>query len=193
MRTRRPLALLAAAATALALAGCGNKEDEVLVAETEGIYVDIGEVKYQVQQSRILNTASVEDQAYLKGVRAIERDLEEGQVWFGVWLRAENESDEPHPKVEEFEIRDTLGEVFEPVELGEENVFAWEHQPEVVPPQDIGGGVIPVLDSPASESTIQGALLLFKLTYAGLENRPLELEFPDPEDPSVVGKVTLDV
>jgi hypothetical protein len=193
MRTRRPLALLAAVVTALALSGCGTKEDNVLTGESEGIYVDIGEVKYQVQMSRILNVASPEDRAYLQGVRAIEQDLEEGQVWFGVWMRAENESDEPHPRVEEFEIRDTLGEVFEPVELGEENDFAWVNQPELVPPQRIANGVIPVADSPAAESTIQGALVLFKLTYEGLENRPLELEFRDPEDPSVIGKINLDV
>jgi hypothetical protein len=193
MRTRRPLALLAAVVTALALSGCGTKEDNVLTGESEGIYVDIGEVKYQVQMSRILNVASPEDRAYLQGVRAIEQDLEEGQVWFGVWMRAENESDEPQPKVEEFEIHDTLGEVYEPVDLGPEATFSWENQPAQVPPQRIDGGGIPVADSAAADSTIQGALVLFKLSYEGLENRPLELEFRDPEDPSVIGKINLDV
>lgn len=193
MRARRSIALLAAASAAFAVAGCGNKHDEILVAETEGIYVDIGEVKYQVQMSRQLNVDNIEDQQYLKGVKAIEADLEEGEVWFGVWVRAENESDTPHPKVEEFEIRDTLGEEFEPLELGAENAYAWSNQPSMVPPEKIGGGIIPAYDTAASESTIQGALLLFKLPAAALENRPLELEFPSPEDPSVVGKITLDV
>jgi hypothetical protein len=193
MRTRRLPALLLAGVAALALSACGTKEDNVLVGETEGIYVDIGEVKYQVQMSRILNVDDIEDQAYLQGVPAIERDLEEGEVWFGVWMRAENESDEPQPKVEEFEIHDTLGEVYEPVDLGPEATFSWENQPDQVPPQGIEGGIVPVADSPAAESTIQGALLLFKLSYATLENRPLELEFPNPANPSEIGKINLDV
>ena len=55
----RVLLLLAlAAASVLALAGCGNKVEVRTVAETEGIYIDIGELKYQVQLSRIINPVS---------------------------------------------------------------------------------------------------------------------------------------
>ena len=48
MVTRRLLMVFALGA-ALALAGCGNKIEVRTVGETEGLYIDIGELKYQVQ------------------------------------------------------------------------------------------------------------------------------------------------
>ena len=39
-------------------------------AETEGIYLDVGDLKYQVQISRELNPADIEDRDYLKGLPA---------------------------------------------------------------------------------------------------------------------------
>ena len=61
-----------AALAALALAGCGNKVDTAIVGETEGIYVGVDGLTYQVQISRILNPASNEDQAYLLGLPETE-------------------------------------------------------------------------------------------------------------------------
>ena len=66
----RPLLLLTVAAAALVLAGCGNKVEVRTVAETEGIYIDVGELKYQVQLSRIINPSEPEDAAYLQGLPA---------------------------------------------------------------------------------------------------------------------------
>lgn len=192
MRIRRLSAALLACTAALSLAACGNKHSEILEGETEGAYIDIGPVKYQVQMSRILNPASTEDAPLLNGVKAIEKDLDPDEAFFGVWMRAENESDEPQPVVEEFEIEDTTGQVHEPLELGPATPVAWSNQPDVILPEG-PRGLIPVPDSPAAESTIQGALLLFKLKYADLENRPLELEIHSPTDPQLVGKVKLDV
>ena len=59
LRPFRVLLLLAlAAASASVLAGCGNKLEVRTVGETEGIYVDVGELRYQVQLSRIINPHS---------------------------------------------------------------------------------------------------------------------------------------
>lgn len=190
MTVRRLSAALLATTAALALGACGNVEEDGIVSqgESEGSYIDVGPVKYQVQLSRILNPANADDAAYLRDVIPTEAELEDGETWFGVWLRAENDAKDAQPKVEEFEILDTLGEEYEPV-LQPGNVLSWGEQPDAVPPLD----VLPLASSLAEESSIQGALLLFKLPYETLENRPLELELQSPTDPSYIGKVVLDV
>jgi hypothetical protein len=165
-----------AALAALALAGCGNKVDTALVGETEGIYVGVDGLTYQVQISRILNPASDEDQAYLRGLPEDETEPAEDEVWFGVFMRVENESDEEHPAAEEFIIHDTQETQFEPVELDPEaNVFVYEPGP-LAP-----GGLLPSPDSPAADNTIQGSLLLYKMKVESLGNRPLELEIESTE------------
>ncbi len=54
-RLARLLVLSALAVAAFAASGCGNKEDIRTVGETEGLYIDIGGLRYQVQISRYLN------------------------------------------------------------------------------------------------------------------------------------------
>jgi len=166
------LALLSLAAlTALALGGCGNKEETATVADTEGIYVGVDGLTYQVQISRILNPASREDRWYLKGLPEGEEEPAEDEVWFAVFMRVENEGDDELEAVKDFKITDTQGTEFEPLELDTEvNPFAYEAGP--VEP----GELIPELNSPPSDNTIQGSLLLFKLTIESLGNRPLEFE-----------------
>ena len=163
--------LCLAALAALVVSGCGNKVDTAIVGETEGIYVGVDGLTYQVQISRILNPASNEDQAYLRGLPEEAAEPASDEVWFGIFLRVENETDEELPAAEEFRIHDTQETEFEPIELNTAvNVFAYE--PEPVPP----GMLLPELNSPASDNTIQGALLLFKMKVDSLGNRPLEFE-----------------
>jgi len=183
----RPLVLLALVATGLLAGACGNKQEEITRGETEANYLDVGKLKYQVQISRQLNPADAEDRSYLLGVDPAERDLAPQESWFAIFLRVENQTDEPQQSAQEFEIRDTQGKVFRPIELPPENVFAY--QPVSVPP----GRSIPELDSASAENTIQGALVLFKIPYANLENRPLEFEVRDPASPDRVATVDLDV
>jgi hypothetical protein len=171
------LATLALAAlAALAVAGCGNKVDTAIVGETEGIYVGVDGLTYQVQISRILNPASPEDRAYLRGLPETEAEPAEDEVWFGIFLRVENEGDEQREAAEDFIIHDTQETEYEPLELDPEaNVFAYEAVP-------VGPGkLIPELDSPASDNTIQGSLLLFKMKVESLGNRPLEFEIESRE------------
>jgi hypothetical protein len=183
----RVLALLAVAVLGLAAGACGNKKHEVTRGETEGIYLDLGDLKYQVQISRQLNPADAEDRAYLAGVPAAERTLRPDQTWFAIFVRVQNTTNSPHTSAEEFEIIDTQGTIFRPIELGPENPFAY--RPATLPPES----VLPRPDSPAAENTIQGSLLLFKMPYANLENRPLEFEIRDPADPERTALVALDV
>jgi hypothetical protein len=189
MRTplRHVVLLAAAVALVLALGACGVKEEETTHGESEGTYLDLGELKYQVQISRQLNPADREDEAFLAGVPEEERELAPNETWFAIFMRVQNITDEPHEAAEEFEIRDTQGEAFEPVELGPENVFAY--RPAVVPADQ----TVPAPDTPGAENTIQGSLVLFKIPFANLENRPLELEIHDPVTADRTVSVDLDI
>ncbi len=181
------LLLVLAAASAAAVAGCGNKVETRTIGETEGIYIDIGELKYQVQLSRILNPDDEEDRAYLAGLPAGTAPPKSDEAWFGVWMRVQNTtSKKTLPAADEFEIVDTQEHTFTPVEL-ENNPFAYEAQE--LPPKT----VVPSTNTVAGQGVIQGSLLLFKLTTESIANRPLEFKIQSPEQPDDVGIVDLDV
>ena len=187
LRLFRVLLLLAlAAASAGVLAGCGNKLEVRTVGETEGIYVDVGELRYQVQLSRIINPHSQEDRHYLEGLPAGTVPPKSDEAWFGVWMRVQNSTRSKRlSAADEFEIVDTQEHTFTPVEL--ENPFAYQAQE--VPPNT----VVPSPNSPAGEGVVQGSLILFKLTTEAIANRPLEFKIQSPELPDDIGIVDLDV
>ena len=173
------------------LAACGNHPDEdarVQHIEGEGFYLSLGELKYQVQITRQLNPNDVQDRAMLRGVPADEQQLAPDEVWFGVFLQVENESDEPLEPSDDIEIIDTQERVFEPLELEESNVFAYRPE-DPIPP----GETLPLADTPAYDSPIRGSLLLFKLPGTALDNRPLELKIESTTSPQQTGIIDLDV
>ncbi len=176
------LALCLAALAAIAAGGCGNKQETVTLGETEGIYIDVNELTYQIQLSRILQPNDEEDQAYLRGL-AEGVDIRPDEVWFGVFLRVENETEEPHRSADQFEIVDTTEQTYRPVVLDEdENVFVY--RPGTVAP----GAVVPGEDTPSFNGPIQGDLILFKLKVATLYNRPLEFRISNTggEDTGII-------
>ncbi len=183
--------MLAALLVSGGLAACGKHLDEharVVRAKTEGIYLPVGELKYQVQGSRQLNPYDVQDRALLTGIPADERELESSEVWFGIFLRVENETHEALPPAREIKIVDTQDDEFEPIHLQPENPFAY-HSTEPIPPES----VLPAPDSPADNTPARGALVLFKLTLEALANRPLELEIESRTPPPQTGIIDLDV
>jgi hypothetical protein len=183
--TRLPALLLLAVAGVLVLAGCGNKAELRTQGDTEGIYVDLGKLKYQVQNSRILNPADIEDRSYLEGLAPGEAQPNGTQTWFAVFLRVENTTSLAHPAAKQFEIVDTLTNKFQPVQI--RNPFVYE--PSVIQPK----GLIPAKNSIPAEGVIQGSLLLFRLDLTTLQNRPLELRIANPDNPGEVGIIDLDV
>ena len=185
--TRRLLMVLVLAA-ALVVGGCGNREKTTTEATTEGIYIDVGDLKYQVQISRILNPSDVEDRNYLTQLPEGTLPPKADEAWFGVWIRVENTNDgKSLPTASNFEIRDTQDNVFKPyAQVG--NVFAYQPV-DKLGPQD----VLPNSEAPAGFGPVQGSLILFKLTTTSLANRPLEFRITSPTDPSNVGTVDLDV
>ena len=76
-------------AAALVVGGCGNKEETTTEAATEGIYLDVGDLKYQVQISRIINPqrhrgpqlpdAAPGGHAAAQGRRGVVRRLDAGR------------------------------------------------------------------------------------------------------------------
>jgi hypothetical protein len=189
-RSRRLAVLLAALLVSGALSACGKHESKgpVRTAETEGIYLDISDLKYQVQVSRQLNPNDVQDKAYLEGVPAREAELTPDEVWFGVFVRVQNETGEPLQPSQTISIKDTQDEVFTPLTLEATNLYAYRAD-DAVP----AGEVYPLLDSPGYDSPSRGALLLFKLTLTALNNRPLELKIEGRKAPQQTGIVDLDV
>jgi hypothetical protein len=175
-RMRRPprltlvVALVAAAAL---LAGCGDKLETRTHAATEGLYLDQNDLKYQIQISRYLNPADIEDQTYLTGLPPGTPPPTGDEIYFGIFMRVSNNNDQTIAPANDFEIEDTLGNVYRPIPLDAKvNPFAYEPNP--IP----GKSMLPEPDSIASEGVIkQGGLLLFKLKTDSLQNRPLELRF----------------
>ena len=183
----RPARLIVLCALlALAVAGCGNKQEVRTLGETEGIYIDLGELQYQVQISRQLNQFDEEDRYYVTGLPAGYPQPTEEEEWFGVFIRVSNPLDHRMTPASNFQIRDTQENTYRPVPLSRVNVFAYR-------PTPIGpNGLIPLPDSPSGNGPIQGALLLFKIKQESLQNRPLELRILAPGS-SDVGVVDLDV
>jgi hypothetical protein len=180
--------LLAAALSLALVAGftaCGNKQSKTLTAATEGIYVDLGDLKYQVEISRTLNATDPEDREYLKGVTT---QLGPDDVWFAVFVRVENDTTKLQHPATQFDITDTLGNVFTPVSIDlKSNDFGYN--PVSLPSKSL----LPNVDAIAAQNSIGGELLLFKMPRQTLDNRPLELKVHDPADSTTVGTVNLDV
>jgi hypothetical protein len=170
MRRLPSIALLAV--LVLVLAGCGDKTNSQTEAQTEGLYMDVGPLLYQVQISRYLNPADPEDQEYLRGLpEGMSPQLGKGETWFGVFIRVQNTTDQTHTSTTQFTIRDTQGHEFSPIPLDAKvNPFAYVAAP-------LGpGGVNPGPETAAANGPVQqGSLILFKLTVGSLQNRPLQL------------------
>ena len=189
-RLRRPLAVLAALLVSGGLAACGKHHDEdakIQHIEGEGFYLSLGELKYQVQGSRQLNPDDVQDKALLAGIPAGEQKLEPTEVWFGVFMKVENEADEPLRPASDIEIVDTQEDVFKPVELDQSNPFAYRPEDPIEP-----GDIAPIADTPAFNTANQGSLMLFKLTLDAIDNRPLELKM-ESSTTDQTGIIDLDV
>jgi hypothetical protein len=164
--------ILLLALVAALFAGCGNAGEEVTEAETEGVYLTVSGLTYQVQMSRYLNPGDVEDEEYLRGLpEGIPAELPGDETWFGVWMRVKNYSDEPLTPTSGFTIVDTQENEFRPVPLdANQNPFVYE------PFELQHAQVLPRPDTAAASGPIQGSLILFRLTTESLQNRPLKLE-----------------
>jgi len=180
----RPIVRLAsvlavAVSLALGLGACGQPSyPNVADANNNGGYVQAGPITYQLQISRQLNPYSVEDHEYLTGVTAPPPGPDE--EWYGVFLWAKNQTQEPATTTDSFDIVDTQGNVYYPVPIDASiNPYAWT--PQVLQPL----GVQPTPGSTASTGPTGGQLVLFKINISAYANRPLTLQIRAPGEPRV--------
>ena len=184
----RRVAALVLLVASVGVSACGTKaakDGEAAVAESEAIYVDLNGLKYQVQLSRQINPRDAEDAGYFQNIAPEDSVLPKGSVWFGVFVRVENESDEAIPSARLFTVEDTRSNEFEPVKT--ENVFAYQAE------KIRGKGYIPNPERLQAYAGTQGSLLLFQIPLASLDNRPLELTIKSPNDTRNVARIDLDV
>jgi len=196
----RPLVVAGLALAALALGACSSGGDAHARADNEGVYVNAGPIAYQVQISRLLNPAAVEDREFLAGLPFDQQQLPPDEEWFGVWVRLQNQTEatQPIPGRERYRIVDAQGAVYRPIDLPPENPFAYRAGGAVGSPSTAastmdGNGLYPVVDSAAARTgPLAGAMLLFRLKTSVYQNRPLELELVDTAG-RPAGSVTLDL
>lgn len=184
-RLRPLLIALVVLVGASSLAACGHKETTVTSAKTEGPYVDAGPLQYQVQISRQLNPADQEDQGYFVGVPN-PSGIGAQEAWFAVFMKVLNRTSDAHIPAKDFEIEDTVGKRYEPIEIPANNVFAYRATE--IP----SGEQLPGIDSLANEGVIGGSMLLFRLTLDSLANRPLVLHIKTAGSPPEA-EIDLDV
>lgn len=192
-RIRLPRLHLISAAALLAavtlLTACGGEKQPTHHGHGEGAYVQAGPLIYQVQMSRQLEPANVEDREYLGGLPADEPPLRGDELWFGVWLRVQNATDEDHPAATQFTVKDTVGNEYHPIALADTNPFAYRA---TTISSEQGQPIYPDPESAAGSGPIQGAMLLFRLKTSAFDNRPVELEIV-PADGGEPASVVLDL
>ena len=195
-RAHLPRTVVAAALTllaALALAACGNSETRVTTGTYAGEsgqnapYLNVGPLIYEVQLSRELNPANVEDSAYLQGLTPLQRRLAPGQEWFAVFIQVYNHSSVAHLRANSITISDTQNNVYTPIVPDLTNQFAYRSG--FIPAES----QIPVASSIAANGGTQGALLLYKIQVVSLDNRPLTIHIVDPLNATQRAAAELDV
>jgi len=192
-RPRKLSTALLAATAVLTLAACGDSHSKVTTGTYAGEsgknapYLDVGPLKYQVQLSRQLNPANPEDSAYLAGLTPAQRLLLPGQQWFGVFMQVYNVNEHPQLAAPTMVVIDTQGNTYTPLVTDPTNRFAYRGG--VVP----ANGRIPEPGTPAFWMPTQGAVLLYKIKIASLDNRPLVLRIANPTNHSETASAELDV
>jgi hypothetical protein len=192
-RLRKPLLAILALLAVLALGACGNADTRVTTGTYAGEsgqnapYLNLGPLIYEVQLSRQLNPANIEDAAYLRGLSPVERNLAPGQEWFAVFMQVYNHSSTSLPAATNLTISDTQNNIYAPIVPDATNEFAYRGG--LVPAKS----QLPVPETVAGSGATQGALLLYKIQVVSLDNRPLELKIVDPTNAAQTASAELDV
>jgi hypothetical protein len=172
----RPQTLVAACAALLCsgvLAACGEHHPGVDEPAREGLALDVGGLEYNVFITRELNLRIPPDQDLYDGPAA-----RPGRALFGVFIQVCNVDGEPVRSVRPsaFTVEDNQGNEFEPIELEEDNAFAY------APRTLAKGDCIPEVGSVAQQGPTAGSMLLFEFPLENTENRPLELKIHGPQN-----------
>jgi hypothetical protein len=184
---------LSALLAMLALGACGDSHTRVTTGTYAGEsgqnapYLNVGPLVYEVQLSRELNPANVEDASYLQGLTPAQRTLKPGEEWFAVFIQVYNHTSTPHLGATNVTISDTQSNVYTPIVPDQTNEFAYR------------GGLVPANSQVPAPGTVaasggtQGALLLYKIQVVSLDNRPLTVHIVDPSNAAQTASAELDV
>jgi hypothetical protein len=174
------LAIATTIAIGALLSGCDTApENANQVIEGQGIKQ--GDLLYNVQITRILNPNDAEDKAYLVGQQPLTGD----QYYLGVFMKVENEGSSSAQVSGDLEVVDTVGDTFQPIPS--DSLFALQPGATIH-----AGDQLPEGESTAANGPIQGAMVLFRITGAAIEDRPLTLHIPDATG-GETGEVELDI
>ena len=180
MRPRYKAALAVLLALALVGAvGCGN---DLSKEADEGVPIELGDLEFNVQETRFLNPAQADDNEYLQGQKL---PTPAGKSYLGVFLEVNNDGDDTVrlPTNAEMSVVDTTGAAYE--STPSTNDFAAPLGTE------LGGGEdVPAPGTAAANGPTQGAIVLFLVDQAVNENRPLKLEIDFEGE---TGEITLDI
>ena len=164
----------------LGVAGCGN--NDLGKEADEGVPIKLGNLEFNVQETRFLNPAQPDDKDYLEGQQL---PTPAGKSYLGVFLTIHNGGDDAVklPDVADISVVDTTGADFAAIPT---------HTPFGAPlgSELSGHSDIPAPDTAAANGPTQGAIVLFLVDQTVNENRPLKLEI-DYQGES--GVITLDI
>jgi hypothetical protein len=178
----RLASLLAIAALAFSASGC-DKDVKRVESKNEGTRIYLGNAFYQIQISRMLNPKDVEDSYYLQGQPAPAK----GDTYFGVFMYVTNEDSDKRIlpiDSDKMKIVTASGDEFEPIPV---KAPGWGYSPSPIGKD----AMLPVPNTPAYVGPIRGGLILFRVSHAALDARPLELEINGGKGKT--GKIQLDV
>ena len=167
-RTRLRSAVLACVLVAAAAVASGcTRESEKGEPLREGLSAEAAGVKYNVFITRQINQHLASDRHFYRGP-----EPRPGFTYYGVFIKVCNETEGFKRPIEydEFHVKDSQGNEFEPVELESDNAFAYRAR------SLSQHACVPEAGSPSADGSTGGALLLFQFPVQTLENRPLELE-----------------
>ncbi len=171
--------VLFSALAVLGTAGCGNNLSK---EADEGVPIQLGDLKFTVQETRELNPSQPDDKEYLAGQQL---PTPKGQMYLGVFLTIHNSGDSPVrvPTNAQMSVVDTTGAAYQSIPSHTDYAAPLGS---LLPP----GGDIPVAGTAAANGPTQGGLVLFLVNQSLTENRPPKLEIDSSGE---TGEITLDL
>jgi hypothetical protein len=163
----RKIACIVLVPLLLGLAACDGREERT--EGEEGEYVHAGEAVYQVQLTRLLNPRQRPDETLVRGQAALPSD----EQFLAVFLRIQNEGNEPYSPPRDMKVVDSEGNEYLPLDATQSG-FGLDFGEEIAPDDQV-----PLPNSPAAEGPNGAAMVLFRVKIeSATDNLPLELEVP---------------
>jgi len=163
----------------LGVAGCSN---DLGKEADEGVPIQLGDLKINVQETRFLNPSQPDDKEYLEGQQL---PTPAGKSYLGVFLTIHNTGDNPVrvPTNADMSVVDTTGAAYQSIPSSTD--YAAPLGSVLAP-----GADIPAPGTAAANGPTQGALVLFLVDQNLTENRPPKLEIDSAGE---TGEITLDI